>query len=114
MKYEKLESIKGFLHGGDYNPDQWLDRPEILDEDIRLMKQAGVNVVTLGVFSWSSYEPTEGVFQFDWLDSMMDRLYENGIHVILATPSGGKPPWMAKKYPETMRMREDRVPPSLQ
>ncbi len=109
MKYEKLESIKGFLHGGDYNPDQWLDRPEILDEDIRLMKQAGVNVVTLGVFSWSSYEPTEGVFQFDWLDSMMDRLYENGIHVILATPSGGKPPWMAKKYPETMRMREDRV-----
>lgn len=109
MIYEKLEQIPGFLHGCDYNPDQWLDRPEILEEDIRLMKQAGVNVVTQGVFSWSSYEPREGTFTFEWLDGVMDRMYENGIHVILSTPSGGKPPWMAKKYPEIMRVREDRV-----
>ncbi len=109
MKYGRLEQIKEFLHGGDYNPDQWLDRPEILKEDLRLMKQAGVNVVTLGVFSWSSYEPKEGVYQFEWLDSVMDQLYENGIYVILSTPSGAKPPWMAKKYPQTMRVREDRM-----
>lgn len=92
MKYGRLEQIKELLHGGDYNPDQWLDRPEILKEDLRLMKQAGVNVVTLGVFSWSSYEPKEGVYQFEWLDSVMDQLYENGIYVILSTPSGAKPP----------------------
>lgn len=98
-----------FLHGCDYNPDQWLDRPEILAEDIRLMKKAGINEVTVGVFSWSSYEREEGVYTFDWLDRIMDSMYENGIHVILATPSGAKPPWMVKKYPETMRMREDRV-----
>ena len=48
--------IDGILHGGDYNPDQWLDRPDILKEDIRLMKKAGINCVTLGVFSWSSSE----------------------------------------------------------
>lgn len=104
-----MKEWKELLHGGDYNPDQWLDRPDILAEDIRLMKKAGVNVVTLGVFSWTSYEPQEGVYTFEWLDRIMDSMYENGIYVILATPSGGKPPWMAKKFPETMRMRGDRV-----
>ena len=48
------------LHGGDYNPDQWLDCPEILDEDVRLMKKAGVNCVSLGIFAWSRIEPEEG------------------------------------------------------
>ncbi len=105
----KLYGIKQFLHGGDYNPDQWLDKPEVLEDDIKLMKQAGVNVVTLGVFSWTSLEPREGVYTFEWLDDIMDKLYENGIYVILATPSGARPPWMAKKYPEVMRTGEDRV-----
>lgn len=105
----KLKEIPDLLHGGDYNPDQWLDCPDILEEDIRLMKEAGVNVVTLGVFSWTSLEPEEGVFTFSWLDEIMDRLYENGIYVILSTPSGAKPPWLAKKYPETMRMGENRI-----
>lgn len=63
-----MKNISGFLHGGDYNADQWLDRPDILREDIRLMKQAGVNCVTLGVFSWSSLEPREGEYTFEWLD----------------------------------------------
>jgi len=69
----------GFLHGGDYNPEQWLDRPDILKEDVRMMKKAGVNCVTLGVFSWSVYEPAEGEFHFGWLEKIMDHLYENGI-----------------------------------
>lgn len=106
MRYRELKTM---LHGGDYNPEQWLDRPDILAEDIRLMKKAGVNVVTLGVFSWSTYEPREGEFHFEWLDRIMDSMYENGIYVILATPSGGKPPWMIRKYPEIMRTRADRV-----
>jgi len=106
MRYGELSV---FLHGGDYNAEQWLDRPEILAEDIRLMKKAGVNVVTLGVFSWSMYEPREEEFHFDWLDQIMENMYANGIHVILATPSGGKPPWMAGKYPEIMRTRADRT-----
>ncbi|WP_462411579.1 beta-galactosidase [Neobacillus sp. Marseille-QA0830] len=106
MGYSK---IKNLLHGGDYNPEQWLDRPDILKEDIRLMKLANVNVVTLGVFSWSSLEPKEGVYTFQWLDDIMNRLYENGIYTILSTPSGGKPPWLVKKYPDIMRTRRERV-----
>lgn len=95
--------INGILHGGDYNPEQWLDRPDILKEDIRLMKQAGINCATLGVFSWSIYEPQEGQFCFDWLVNIMDDLYANGIYTILATPSGAKPAWLAEKYPEVLR-----------
>lgn len=97
----------GFLHGGDYNPEQWLDRPDILDEDIRLMKRAHVNTVTLGVFSWSVYEPVEGEYHFEWLTGLMDRLYENGIYTVLSTPSGAKPAWLDEKYPSALRVAEN-------
>ena len=96
--------IDGIMHGGDYNPEQWLDRPDILEEDIRLMKKAGMNCATLGVFSWSVYEPREGEFHFKWLTDIMDKLYANGIYTILATPSGARPAWLDMKYPESMRV----------
>ena len=99
---------KGLMHGADYYPEQWLSRPDILKEDIRLMKLAHINTVTLGVFAWSALEPQEGVWDFAWLDQMMDTLYENHISVILATPSGARPAWLAKAYPEVLRVSEDR------
>lgn len=99
----------GFVHGGDYNPEQWLDRPDILAEDIRMMKKAGVNSATLGVFSWSVYEPAEGEFHFDWLTQIMDNLYDNGIYTVLATPSGARPAWLDEKYPEAMRVSRQNV-----
>ncbi len=92
------------LHGGDYNPDQWLDDPEVLEQDIVLLKNAHINFVTLGVFSWLQLEPEEGVFTFAWLDAIIDRLYCEGISVVLATPSGAKPVWMSQKYPEVHRV----------
>ena len=96
------------LHGGDYNPEQWLDRPDILAQDIELMKKAHINTVTLGVFSWSTLEPQEGVFELDWLADIIHNLYANGIYTILATPSAARPAWMAHKYPEVRRVRADR------
>ena len=97
------------LHGGDYNPEQWLDRPDILAQDIELMKKARVNTVTLGVFSWSALEPQEGVYTLDWLADIIHNLYANGIRTILATPSAARPAWLAHKYPEVRRVRADRV-----
>ncbi len=94
----------GFLHGGDYNLEQWLDRPDILEEDVRLMKKAGVNSATLGVFSWSVLEPEEGEFHFEWLEAIIDRLYQNGIYTVLSTPSGARPAWLDAAYPEAMRV----------
>lgn len=97
------------LHGGDYNPDQWLDRPDILAQDIEWMKKAHVNTVTLGVFSWAVLEPREGEYHLDWLADIIHELYKNGISTILATPSAARPAWMAHRYPEVRRVRADRV-----
>ncbi|WP_105619851.1 beta-galactosidase [Vallitalea okinawensis] len=98
-----------FYHGGDYNPDQWRHDPKILDEDIRLMKLAKCNVMSIGIFAWTALEPEEGHYDFKWLDEVMDRLYDNGIYVILATPSGARPTWMSQKYNEVLRVGANRV-----
>ncbi len=94
-------------HGGDYNPDQWRDDPEVLSEDIRLMKLAGCNLMSLGIFAWSALEPEEGRFDFDWLEDVLDRLHAAGVYAFLATPSGARPAWMSQKYPEVLRVRPD-------
>ena len=99
--------MEHFIYGGDYNPDQWLDRPDILKEDVRLMKNAHMNEATLGVFAWAVEEPREGEYHLDWLEEIIDRLYENGISTILATPSGARPRWLAEKYPEVLRTLPD-------
>lgn len=97
------------LHGGDYNPDQWMDCPEILKQDIDLMKKADINCVSIAIFAWAKLEPQEGVYDFDWLEKIIDDLYENGIYTVLATPSGGKPLWMSEKYEEIRRVRANGV-----
>ncbi len=97
------DELPFFLHGGDYNPDQWLDRPDVLREDIRMMKKARVNCVSLGIFAWSALEEREGEYRFDWLGDVIGRLYENGIYTDLATPSAARPAWLAEKYPEVLR-----------
>lgn len=73
-----IDNYRHFLHGGDYNPDQWQDRTDILEEDMRLMKLANCNEMTLGVFSWATLEPEEGKFNFSFLDKAMDDIYSAG------------------------------------
>lgn len=96
------------LHGGDYNPEQWLDSPEILKKDIEYFKKAKINEVSMGIFSWAVLEPEEGRYEFDWMEKLLDLVQENGISVLLATPSGARPKWMADKYPEVLRVDENR------
>jgi len=92
------------LHGGDYNPDQWLDQPEVIDQDFRVMSKVGMNIVSLGIFGWSALEPEEGRYAFGWMDATMDRMADRGGVVALATPSGARPPWLGQRYPETSRV----------
>lgn len=94
------------LHGGDYNPDQWLAYPEILKDDFAFMQKANVNTVTIGVFSWQALEPTEGVYTFEWMDEVFEKVHAFGGKVILATPSGGRPQWLSQTYPEVNRTDE--------
>ena len=91
-------------HGADYNPEQWLEMPEIWDADVHLMSAARMSSASLGIFSWAMLEPREGEFHFDWLDAIIEKLAGNGQSIILATPSGAKPHWMARQYPEIRRV----------
>ncbi|MGL3149499.1 beta-galactosidase [Microbacterium sp. A82] len=95
----------GLWFGGDYNPEQWSD--EVLTEDVELMKRAGVNTATVGVFSWASIEPSPGEYRFDWLDAAMDRLHAAGVGVVLATPTASPPPWFSRLHPEALPVRPD-------
>ncbi len=104
-----MEPLGYIVHGGDYNPDQWIKTPEIWDEDMLLMKEAGINSATVGIFCWSLIEPEEGVFDFSFLDTILDKMHENGIKAVLATPSGARPPWLSQKYPEVLQVPESGI-----
>jgi beta-galactosidase len=98
MLIPKLNSA--LAYGGDYNPEQW---PEsVWQEDVKLMREAGVNLVTLGVFSWGKLQPTEKHYDFGWLDRAMDLLAANEIFVDLATATASPPPWMSHRYPDVL------------
>ena len=60
MKHYANEQFSHLIHGGDYNPEQWIDTPSVWDEDMRLMKLANCNEMTVGIFAWSALEPQEG------------------------------------------------------
>ena len=90
--------------GGDYSPEQWPH--EIVLEDLALMREIGVNLVTLGVFSWVKHEPREGQFDFAWIDGMLDLLHASGIRVDLATPTAAVPMWLHRLHPEILPQDE--------
>ncbi|RKN12416.1 beta-galactosidase [Streptomyces radicis] len=97
--------LRGLAFGGDYNPEQW--PKEVWREDVRLMRETGVNLVTVGVFSWGLLEPSPGVFAFGWLDEVMDLLAQADIGVDLATPTAAPPSWLAHVHPETLPVDAD-------
>jgi len=97
------------LHGGDYNPDQWVNYPGVREEDMRLFRLANCNEMSLGIFAWAALEPEEGKFDFSFMDKAMDDIYAAGGRVLLATPSGARPHWLSHKYPEVQRWTEDFV-----
>ncbi|MFD0695189.1 beta-galactosidase [Paenibacillus sp. GCM10027628] len=87
-------------YGGDYNPDQWPE--QIWHEDMELFQKAGINVVTLPVFSWAKLQPSEDVYTFEWLDKILDLIAANGIYACLATSTAAQPAWMSRKYPDVL------------
>ena len=96
--YKRIWNHNKIAYGGDYNPEQWGE--DIWEEDMRLFHLAGIDTVTLNVFSWATLQPDENTYRFDKLDRIMDFVKNNGLHVCLATSTGAHPAWMAKKYPE--------------
>jgi beta-galactosidase len=100
-----LRDRLGLAYGGDYNPEQW---PEaVQEEDLRLMREAGVSLVSVGIFSWASAEPRPGEYDFGWLDRVMDRLAGGGVAACLATMTASPPPWLTTRHPEILTVRAD-------
>jgi len=99
------QAVRGIGYGGDYNPEQW---PEATwAEDIGLMAEAGVNLVTVGVFSWSRLQAAPGELTADWLDRVLDLLAAAGIAVDLGTGTASPPPWLVTAHPEILPVTVD-------
>lgn len=101
------ERIKKILYGGDYNPEQWPE--EIWEEDMRMLKLAHIDIVTLNVFNWAMLQPDENTYDFSKLDKIMKLVRENGLKVYMATSTGAHPAWMARKYPDVLRTLNNGV-----
>lgn len=95
------KKVQKILYGGDYNPEQWPE--ETWKEDMRLLKSAHIDIVTLNVFSWALLQSDENTYHFEKLDKIMDMVRENGLKVCLATSTAAHPAWMARKYPDILR-----------
>ncbi|MEP7054612.1 MAG: beta-galactosidase [Actinomycetota bacterium] len=93
--------------GGDYNPEQW--PREVWAEDLTLMRAAGVNITTVGVFSWALLEPSAGTYDFAWMDDVIDGLHRAGILICLATPTAAPPAWLATSHPESLPVTREGV-----
>ena len=93
--------VKKILYGGDYNPEQWPE--DTWEEDMRLLKLAHIDVVTLNVFSWAALQPDEETYCFDKLDKIMELVTRHGMKICLATSTGAHPAWMARKHPDILR-----------
>ncbi len=100
-----MTSVTSLSFGGDYNPEQW--PAHVLDEDTELMVRAGVDLVTIGVFSWAHLETAPGEFDFGWLDDVFARMSAAGIGIDLATATASPPPWLTTAHPEMLPVTED-------
>ena len=103
MNYRSFsDKLKKLPYGGDYNPEQWPE--EVWEEDMRFFKEAGIDTLSVNIFSWAALQPSEDEYNFTKLDKIMALLKENHMNVILATSTAAHPAWMAKKYPEITRV----------
>ncbi|PWK83814.1 beta-galactosidase [Lentzea atacamensis] len=99
--------LEAMAYGGDYSPEQW---PEpVWQEDVRLMREAGVTMVSIGIFAWAQLEPEPGQYDFGWLDGLMDLLHDNGIRVDLGTPTVVPPAWFYEKFPMALPVSREGV-----
>ncbi|MFI5965410.1 beta-galactosidase [Streptomyces asoensis] len=97
--------LPGIVYGGDYNPEQWPQ--EVWAEDMRLMAEAGVTMVSVNIFSWALLEPAEGTYDFTHLDRVLDLLHAHGIAADLATPTAAPPAWFFRAHPEALPVDRD-------
>lgn len=97
--------LANISYGGDYNPEQWTE--DVWLKDAELIKKAGVNLISVGIFSWAVLEKEEGNYDFSWLDKVMD--IDHGVGVCLATATASPPTWLSMKYPDSVAVNQYNV-----
>ncbi|WP_202077727.1 beta-galactosidase [Caldalkalibacillus salinus] len=100
-----MSSKKQLYHGAAYYPELWDAKTR--EEDIRLMKKTGINVVRMGEFAWSTMEPEEDNIDIQFFADMIDQLYHHGIDTIMCTPTPTPPIWLSHGHPERMHVHQD-------
>ncbi len=105
MEKGYFDISQNILLGAAYYPEDWDETEQ--DNDIKKMVDAGIRIVRIGEFAWSCMEPEDGKFCFEWLDRVIEKLSDNGIKVMLGTPSATPPMWLEEKYPEIMIINEN-------
>ena len=103
----ETDKVKKILYGGDYNPEQWPE--EVWEEDMRMLKLANIDILTLNVFNWAMLQPDEDTYDFSKLDKIMKLVRDNGFKVFMATSTGAHPAWMARKHPDILRTQANGV-----
>jgi beta-galactosidase len=101
MNKMNMMNMKKISYGGDYNPEQW--STEVWDEDMRLFKLAGIDIVTLNVFNWASLQRDEETYNFSKLDQIVEKATKEDLNICMGTSTAAHPAWMAKKYPDILR-----------
>lgn len=97
--------IPPLMYGSAWYPEQW---PEAeWDADLARMQAAGLNMVRIGEFAWSSLEPAEGRYELDWMERAVAAAARRGMVTIIGTPTDTPPAWMTTKYSEILRVAED-------
>ncbi|SEG87936.1 beta-galactosidase [Nonomuraea solani] len=105
LRWPSEPARRRLAYGADYNPEQW--PREVWEEDVLAMRQAGVNIVSLAIFSWARLQPSADRWDFGWLDQVMDLLHAHGIAVDLATATASPPPWLTAAHPEILPVGHD-------
>lgn len=100
-----LQPPDRIFHGGDYSPEQWTSEEWL--RDLGRLREAGCNLLTVGVFAWVRMEPRDGVYDFGWFDDFIDLAEREGFFISLSTPTAGPPLWLGHRHPETLRVAED-------
>ncbi|HWG84782.1 MAG TPA: beta-galactosidase, partial [Deinococcales bacterium] len=105
MDNARTTSLPGFgkvAYGGDWNPEQW--ERAVWDEDLRLFREAGIDLLSINIFTWTLLQPDEERLDFALLDELMDLLQANGMRACLGTGTAAHPAWMARRYPDILRV----------